>query len=369
MDFTLNIEKHLTKKDIEEYTSNFHYDYFNKEQDFCKNVPYFTDIKDELKKHYVPDHISEKIKRALCFIYNKKKNQQDKFDTELCSYLYYWIGSKIYPVVKYKILFSKIITMLYEELYSTDFLNTCTALYSDIDKDTFNTYKMLHDYSKDYINIEIDTSHGHTTCDNDYKQFIEKYISIYKETYKDCIREKTKNYDCTKFFSLFGNKSYDDLTSYTCTKVKPQSFILDEKSENVDRRYSSSGVNLSGVIYSPKSHPDTIRSPRAEASTASYPNSGSETQHEINRAISPPMEDIAEVSSSKTIAGSVAPVLGVSSISLLLYKVTPLGGFIRNFLGRNRNMYNPVEYMDSFNPYSDGMDPGGRTMNISYHRL
>ncbi|SCA59567.1 Plasmodium vivax Vir protein, putative [Plasmodium vivax] len=73
--------------------------------------------------------------------------------------------------------------------------------------------------------------------------------------------------------------------------------------------------------------------------------------------------------SSKAIAGSIAPVLGVSSFSLLLYKVTPVGGFINRLLGRNRNMYNPVEYMDSFNPYSDGMDPGSRGVNISYHRI
>ncbi|EDL42546.1 variable surface protein Vir27, truncated, putative, partial [Plasmodium vivax] len=58
--------------------------------------------------------------------------------------------------------------------------------------------------------------------------------------------------------------------------------------------------------------------------------------------------------------------------SFILYdviNVTPLGGFIRNFLGRNKNMYNPIEDIDGFNPYSDGMVPGDRRMNISYHRL
>ncbi|KMZ76557.1 hypothetical protein PVIIG_06081 [Plasmodium vivax India VII] len=98
--------------------------------------------------------------------------------------------------------------MIYDELYITEFLNACTPLYKDIEEDIFNTYKLLHDYSKDYINIEMDTPHAYTTCDDDYKEFIDKYINIYKATYKDCIEEKKKNYDCKKIFSLFENKSY-----------------------------------------------------------------------------------------------------------------------------------------------------------------
>ncbi|KNA01543.1 hypothetical protein PVNG_04989 [Plasmodium vivax North Korean] len=315
------MKKHLTKKDIEKYTSNFHYDYFNNEQDVCQNVLNFTDIKDELETHRFPNHISDEIRRALCFIYNKKKNEGSKFNNEFCSYLYYWIGSKIYLIVKKKNLFSKIISMLYEELYSTDFRNTCTPLYKDIEEDTFNTYKMLHDYSKDYGNIEVDTPHGYTTCDDNYKEFIEKYISVYKETYEDCIGEKIKNYDCGKIFSLFGKRTYRDLTSYTCMKIKPQASVLDAKGENSDHSYSSSGVRVLGRIFGPNAHPDTVNSPPVEAPTASYLNSGSETQHQVERTLPPPMEDIAEGSSSKTIAGSIAPVLGVSSFSLLLYKV------------------------------------------------
>ncbi|CAI7724263.1 PIR protein [Plasmodium vivax] len=95
----------------------------------------------------------------------------------------------------------------------------------------------------------------------------------------------------------------------------------------------------------------------------------SEAQRGLVNDISPFTDHTTEGGSSKTIAGSVVPVLGVSSISLLLYKVTPVGGFINKLLGRNRNMYNTIENMDVFNPYSDEMDPTGRRMNISYHRF
>ncbi|SCA81892.1 Plasmodium vivax Vir protein, putative [Plasmodium vivax] len=259
--------------------------------------------------------------------------------------------------------------MIYDELYITEFLNACTPLYKDIEEDIFNTYKILHDYSKDYINIEMDTPHAYTTCDDDYKEFIDKYINIYKATYKDCIEEKKKNYDCKKIFSLFENKSYSVLTSFTCKKGKPQYSVIETEAEDVDHRPSSSDVRLLGRIYSPKAHPDTDRRPRYEAPSAPYSNPGLTTQYESYDSLSLPKEDATGGSSSKTIASSVVPVLGVSSISLLLYKVTPVGGFINKLLGRNRNMYNPIEDMDAFNPYSDEMHPRGRRMNISYHRL
>ncbi|EDL42633.1 variable surface protein Vir27, truncated, putative, partial [Plasmodium vivax] len=192
--------------------------------------------------------------------------------------------------------------------------------------------------------------------------------------HSNCTGTQENNFYCKYFNNLFSNEKYDKLTSFTCTERPYNNAFLEVPVDKVKEPdigvlgNPASVANLNGVPR-PTSSRDIDRNDYPNSYPHPYPNKGLADQHTLYDHPIPPVEDTTEGGSSKTIAGSVAPVLGVSSISLLLYKVTPLGGFIRNFLGRNRNMYNPVEYMDSFNPYNDGMDPGGRTMNISYNRL
>ncbi|SCA59615.1 Plasmodium vivax Vir protein, putative [Plasmodium vivax] len=362
------MEHHRTKEDFSQFTSNIYYYDFDKELGNCNNISYFSDIKDELQRNYLDHNISDKIEKALCFIYNKKKEKKDNFDSELCSYLYYWIGAKIYPEIKTKSLFSKIITMLYHLLDSTDIHNTCKPLHNNIDEEKFNKYKLLFDYSKDHEYIYLKTLHGHTTCDEDYKMVIEKYINAYRDVYSNCMGHNEKNYDCDNFKSLFKKKTHSNLTSITCKQVKTETLLENNKGGlSPEAHFSptvSSAEGSSGRVPHRKEGmltPPDYYYTRINSDLAGY--------KELDGIPPHPTEESAKSGSTKTIMGSVVPVLGVSSFSLLLYKVTPVGGYINRLLGRNRNMYNHIEYMDTFNPYDEGMDPVGRTMNISYHRL
>ncbi|EDL42611.1 variable surface protein Vir27, truncated, putative, partial [Plasmodium vivax] len=115
--------KHLKKEDLEKLTSHINYSYFERGDTGCEGLHFYSTVKNELEETYQNYdflNISDKIVRALCYIYNKKKNKPDKFDSELCPYLYYWIGSKIYPIVKVKKVFLRIISMIYDEFYSSD---------------------------------------------------------------------------------------------------------------------------------------------------------------------------------------------------------------------------------------------------------
>ncbi|SCA59804.1 VIR protein [Plasmodium vivax] len=365
--------KRLTKNDLDKFPSNIWYSNFEGGEDGCENESFYSDIKDELEKahyqYYDLSKISDKVVRALCYIYKRKINHQINFDKDRCSYLYFWLGDKIYSKVHDKTKFSIIIKMIYDEMYRTDFLNTCPCLYNDIDKDTFNTYKMLHDYSNDYGNIEIDTSHGYTTCDNDYKEFIEKYINTYNDVYSNCKTVKTKKYHCDYFDKLFKGYNHKDLSSFHCMQHNVQVFSDDQQ-----RVVESSRPSLT-LTLSSRVTPVSVIYPKAQGYGGQklghnpHEDHGLAGRQVLGSDVSIPTDETAKSGSTKTIMGSVVPVLGVSSISLLLYKVTPVGGFINKLLGRNINMYNAIEGMDEFNPYSDGMDSGGRTMNISYHRL
>ncbi|CAI7719843.1 Plasmodium vivax Vir protein, putative [Plasmodium vivax] len=360
---------HLTEEHLKEFTSSIKYSYFEREvEESCENIPFYSNIKGDIEGMYHNLRIiSDKILNALCFIYNKKRYLPNNFDEELCSYLYYWLGEIIYPLVPDKAVFSRIMDMIFAELNinnAQDFI-ICKTNNSFIDQKRFNDNKVLFDYSKDYGNIQLHTAHGETTCDKVYLNYIKKYMDTYGKAYLDCYEQDKTKYDCNNFITLFerDKKKYYDLTSFSCLERENVGVTL-----GVHREHKEQQIALAEDLF-----PDTARTSYTQHSArrdASLDNHHTLNHQEVQGRIESPLnDDTSGSSSSKTIAGSVAPVLGVSSISLLLYKLTPVGGYINRLLGRNRNMHDPVEYMDSFNPYSDGMIPGDRTMNISYHRL
>ncbi|KMZ77340.1 hypothetical protein PVIIG_06414 [Plasmodium vivax India VII] len=345
------------------------YDNFHHTHTECDNVNYFLDIKYDLQQHLIPTHISDKLVKALCFIYNRQKNHKEKFNKELCSYLYYWIGSQIRDRVSSKEVFSKIIRTLYGELNSTDMYNMCQPIHNDIDIETFKNNKLLFDYSKDRAHIMLEILHPDTTCDQYYKMFIQKYMDTYRDAYSNCNGDGRKKYDCSKFSEILRNEPNKELSSFYCKDYKPQTIYLGVTEKGGNPEYPLPEDRREEMNPGPVSHRGTHRLGSPDHDNTHFRSRAAWDKETLNSDVSIPPNDTAEGGTTKTIMGSVAPVLGVSSFSILLYKVTPVGGYINRLLGRNRNMYNNIEYMDTFNPYSDAMVPGDRRMNISYHRL
>ncbi|SCA60835.1 Plasmodium vivax Vir protein, putative [Plasmodium vivax] len=253
--------------------------------------------------------------------------------------------------------------MLFQVLNGENNIMICKPLSYTIDRDTFYKNKLLFDYSQNHEHIKIHTA-GYKTCSKQYKEHMEDYIRTYKDAYSNCYGKNENKYDCETFFSLFEGNQYDKLSSFHCvlsensraTLEQPSVFGTHEPAQNEHYKVTTEVRDSVG-------HHSTA----VDFNLESNPSSGI---HQDQEKIQPvPIGETTEGGSSKTIAGSIAPVLGVSSFSLLLYKVTPVGGFINRLLGRNGNMYNNIDQIDEFNPYSDGMDPGSRRMNISYHRM
>ncbi|KMZ98956.1 hypothetical protein PVNG_05668 [Plasmodium vivax North Korean] len=319
------MEKHLTEDDIDNLTSKIIYSYFEEGKEGCDNHDFYSNIRDEFKgkyQFYHLDRISDKILKALCYIYIRKTNHRNAFDQELCSYLYYWLGDKIYPMVHDQTVFSIIINMIYQELYRTNMFTTCTPLHENIDENTFIRYKLLFDYSKDHENIKLNTLNPNTTCDEHYKEVIDKYVNTYKDVYSSCYISYEKKYDCEKIFSLFGNKNHSELMSYSCKKQQTHTLDTLERGKSHHRGNELPAIRDSEGNFRSVFHRALEKNLQPETPAASYLNSGSRIQHKVDNALPPPMEETAEGSSSKSIVGSIVPVLGVSSISLLLYKVT-----------------------------------------------
>ncbi|VVA00217.1 PIR protein [Plasmodium vivax] len=358
---------HLTKKDLEKLTSNILYSNFEDDKWTYTNYTFYSSIIDDENLYPLYKQIFPKLLNALCYVYTKKVYLRNT-DSDLCSYMYYWIGEKIYDISDSTPMFTKIMNMLYGEFNITDNGRICEPLDTSIDKETFKKNKMLFDYSKNYEHINLSTVSGSTTCEKDYINFINEYITIYKDAHSNCNKVDQKNYDCTYFHKLFEKDEHTKLTSFYCRQQNTPTLSTEtheghqEEEDNIfpfptREQYPKSVGHHIARNHSPNVHGYTRLNTVSVAHRALDDNT-------------PPITDqTAEGGSSRTIAGSVVPVLGVSSISLLLYKVTPVGGFINKLLGRNMNMHNNIENMDMFNPYSDEMDPGGRRMNISYHRF
>ncbi|CAI7723965.1 PIR protein [Plasmodium vivax] len=362
----------LTIKDINDLTSKYWYSSFERGQEGCENLDFYSNINGDFEQKYriyELHRISDKILKALCFIYNKKNIQRDSFDEELCSYLYYWLGDKIYPKVQNQTVFSNIIKMIYDELSRTSMFRTCTAIHDNIDENTFNVYKLLFDYSSDDYHINLNTVNPNTKCDVHYIETINKYINTYNDVYLSCYVKEDKKYDCAYFHKLFKKDKYMQLPPFYCVKYDPLTSSTEAQREHTSWNNSFPNLPTSEKVSSSTENVDPQGNKVYHLRYPLYENKGSVLRYEVETDSPLPTEKTSDGGSSKTIAGSIVPVLGVSSFSLLLYKVTPVGGYINRLLGRNSNMYNNIEYMDSFNPYSDGMVPGDRRMNISYHRL
>ncbi|KMZ76729.1 hypothetical protein PVIIG_06040 [Plasmodium vivax India VII] len=309
------------EEDLKNLTSSIKYDKFEHTQNACNNVNFYSEIEGAFDKYPKINVISKKIQEALCFMYNRKKYHDIKIDDELCSYFYYWLGHNILQHLSIRSFFSSIIKEIYDELNMTDMVTICNPLHKNIDENTFRKYKLLFDYSNDHKHANLNIVHAYTTCDERYKEAIQKYIDAYMDVYKHC-NEITENiYDCEYFNKLFNKDEHEELKSFNCGIYKEQIHTRKPQRKHTSRHNSLPNFPHSERIssFAENVHPQVnqIYNPRHRLQE----NNVSTFRHEVETDSPLATEKTPEGGSSKTIAGSVAPVLGVSSISLLLYKV------------------------------------------------
>ncbi|GAB69788.1 hypothetical protein PCYB_005370, partial [Plasmodium cynomolgi strain B] len=268
-------------------------------------------------KTYEFDKISEKILKALCFIYREKQEKTDNFDNDLCRYLYYYLGDKIYPLVKNERVFKNIILKIYTELdNNTTYMTVCPKHYL-IDLNRYEEYKLLFYYSKDYRDIELETAHPDTTCDKDYKQYIEKYVTIYKKAHSECYNKYNRNNFYWRYFSeLFKDNEHKKLSSFSC-KQRDNIVVVSEEQKHHEQQEHEAVQSYS--------QPSVTSIPPQQTATQNADlgvNQQSDFRNFTRSIETIQMDDTTEGGHSKSITGSVVPVLGVPFISFLLYRVT-----------------------------------------------
>ncbi|GAB70042.1 CYIR protein, partial [Plasmodium cynomolgi strain B] len=228
----------------------------------------------------------------------------NEFDNELCWYFYYWLGDKIDPLILKTNKFSRIIkNTIYKQLNDNNpkGFTVCPDSYYLYNLHRFNEYKLLFDYSKDYHNIQLATVNGNATCDIDYKKYIEKYTNIYKKAHSECKK-------------LFDENEHDKLSSFSC-KLRDNIGVVSKEQKPHQHQGHAPVQSYSQPSDTPITHQQT--------SARDAPLDRNQHSDVQNFAVSNEniqMDDTAKGGHSKSITGSVVPVLGVPFISFLLYR-------------------------------------------------
>ncbi|CAG9473052.1 unnamed protein product [Plasmodium vivax] len=334
----------------------------------AKNKVTFTKQLKEIKKYLEQFTANDLEKNGKC-----------------CGYLNYWISNHVSKTYKdQKDLFFTYFSKFIENINGTPKSNTCISKIHLINDELLKKMGKLYDLYDYYENNHLLLSRGHGNsyvCTqfeglvNDYNEAIKKYkekgdVHLLKKL-KDviCLIKHDKwmsENDCkTKVIQLFSQESESLYDKNSCKNLerdllKFTDLIVDEN--HTDQETSSVVTRDSG------------RTPESGSHHMRRENPDSEGAHELNVGVSPSMDDTSVGKTSRYIINTALPLLGASSFTFLLYKVTPAGAFVNKFFGRNKSAYRNMDNikknaLSNYNYEYEERDPLIETMNISYNTL
>ncbi|GAB69457.1 CYIR protein [Plasmodium cynomolgi strain B] len=322
--------------------------YFDEERGNCDGFKFYSRAKDELYSYPELQKISDKILKAVCYVYNIKSDVVFPYDT-LCDFLYFWLGNTLINNLEEKQYFNEVIYDLFYWLYVYDNKDICDFPYTDYD---------------DY---KLDLAMTNRSCKKEYKNYLTTYVDNYKQLHKECKLLNEKHKYCTEFFNYYyDDEMHKNLISWSCnlTETLPEAKPLPGKLEVAEHQKK--------LDYRPKRVAPKIKMQQIPLITPKKHIRNRASLGRILDDITPrktiPSDDKTTSITSKSI-NSVVSVAGILVPSYLAYRYTPAGTWIRKLLGRNTETnYNPYvnqELMENFSVPEDFYSERSR-YNISY---
>ncbi|SCA60042.1 Plasmodium vivax Vir protein, putative [Plasmodium vivax] len=202
----------LNKEYLEQLESKyFYYQKFNKSKySYCSDdFPYAT-IKNKINQYVKNENISEKLVNGICSF-----NIQDEGDfcNTLCDYFYYWIGDKVYDLVKSEEVFTKIIDTIYSELSRNAKQYKCKCTSKHKTKENFKKIKIAYDYYNDYGTLEEHLKNNNKLCDADYHNYLNNAVETYNSVFNECYSDNEPDYciQLKKFIPIFSENMLSPL--------------------------------------------------------------------------------------------------------------------------------------------------------------
>ncbi|SCA60841.1 Plasmodium vivax Vir protein, putative [Plasmodium vivax] len=350
--------------------SNLHTQYYYGKLDEgwknCQDYSFYNTAKEKLNEYRVPRDDSDKILKALCYVY--RTSSRSEFYSNTCIFLYFWLGDILLKKLTAKEFYSEIILKLFQIL-KNDNGQVCTNPYPYMHKDDFEKVKLIFDCSEDYKNYSMHYINHNISCNSKYKTYFNTHMNIYGEFYNECEVEEKENKYCEEFKKYFPVRKQNLLSKWKCNlqEIDPRIKNIEEEDEREEEEVHSSPRSTEEGPGSTLSRGFTdVRVPDAGISDARSPYfDGAVSENGSAATLS---NDSTTSITSKSITGAVS-VAGFLVPSYLMYNYTSAGTWISKLLGRktrtNFNPYANPELMANFSMPENFYSERSR-YNISY---
>ncbi|SBT58568.1 PIR Superfamily Protein [Plasmodium ovale wallikeri] len=253
-----------------------------------------------------------------------------------CSYLKYLLYDKIiknYDVSKYSLIISYFEIPWNRIISRYGFYNKeiCRPVFHNMANEYYHKWKEMFDYCTNYTYIRSKLS-AKDTCAKSYCQYIDRHKNLYTELMTICTIEDDNN--CTPFFT-------------DCQKNNP-SEILDLPECEEYKRSRDDQLNTADGVS------------KQELST------GESDSQEASLDLSTSMST-SSPSYSNSAMLTIFPTLSVLATSLLMYKLTPFGSWLRPHLQRMTKSSNSSNKESRQSPYATEYNSNDASYNIAYY--
>ncbi|KMZ76895.1 hypothetical protein PVIIG_05823 [Plasmodium vivax India VII] len=194
--------------------TKYYYGKLNTGWDGCQFYGFYEEAKNILDKNKVLENDSDKILRALCYIY--KNRLSGSLDSDKCNFLYFWLGNILLEKLENNIFFHDIISKLFETLTNVNNHKICELPHLFMLKEDFKDIKTIFDCSEDYKSYKEKHIYPRMSCNNNYKSYLDTNINIYNKFYGECEVEKNKYEYCKAFRKYFPDNKRNLLSEFYC---------------------------------------------------------------------------------------------------------------------------------------------------------
>ncbi|SCA83727.1 VIR protein [Plasmodium vivax] len=320
----------LGNKELNKLPTKINYSNYENGLDDCNRVSSYDSTKERLIKHDGLLNVSDKIMKALCYVYNKSSNSS--LDKNICDFLYYWLSDKLLKHLTSSSSYNTVIGFLYAFLHNAGVNNVCKVLHWSMHEHSFDDIKRMFDYSKDYNTYMTQLTHDNIPCNKNYKNYFQAYVDSYKKLKSECEGIKKSYTYCNDFKTYFSNMDPNLLSTRTCKLVETE-----EQTKQIQE--DSSGDERRTQLESKLTEKSVSGGQDSSSVSDLYSSS---TGMSINPA--PSTSSYSPITSKSITA--VASTAGFLVPSFLMYKFTPAGTWINKLLGITPNI-NHIPLKDS----------------------
>ncbi|KMZ83991.1 hypothetical protein PVBG_06168 [Plasmodium vivax Brazil I] len=312
----VNINKITLDTKLSYLNTNFYYNSLNTRYNDCQDEEFYNTAKEKLKKYTWNMDVSEQISKGLCYVYRKSRRKEPV--NNICNFLYFWLGNILIDKMEHNSVFQDVIRDLFDVLTNHKD-KICTAHTYHIDVENFKNIKLFFDYSQDYDSYENQITYYNPPCNNNYKQYLKKYVDTYNMFQEECQNKQPSYRYCDLFNKYFAKKNTKNLSNWTCKLEhnEPKEIKESDDSETTEEQL-------------PKTYSMEERSPNfrggyegGREQNTEYTDSSNYLSHQdtsVNNSASDQSDGTPSTIISKSVTGAVS-LAGALVPSYLLYNV------------------------------------------------